>query len=59
MNDSEYKKRKPWHQRGRVWAVIGVVVLIILLFFWLDIADLSGAGDGGTNDEPMAVELNE
>ena len=34
------------HKRTQTWLVIGVVVLVVLLFFWVDIADLLGWGDG-------------
>ena len=33
-------------KRTQTWLVIGVVVLVVLLFFWVDIADLLGWGDG-------------
>lgn len=32
-------------KKGKVWLVIGVVVLIVLLFVWLSIADLWGDTD--------------
>lgn len=56
MNDYEkrIKEREEGRQERRIrnrkrtqtWLVIGVVVLVVLLFFWVDIADLLGWGDG-------------
>lgn len=56
MNDYErrLKNRKNERQerrarnrrRAQIWLVVGVVVLITLLFFWVDIADMLGWGDG-------------
>lgn len=59
MNDKERRERKPLHRRKSTWLVVGVVILIILLFFWVDIADIMGAGDGGTgvNEMPVGTEL--
>lgn len=45
MKDYDEKKR---HSRAtvHVWLAIGVVVLILLLLLWVDVADIVGAGDG-------------
>ena len=58
MNDKEMRQRKPWHRKTSTWIAVGVVILIVLLFFWVDIADIMGAGDGGTgvNEMPVSVD---
>lgn len=33
------------NSKGKVWLVIGVIVLIILLFVWLTVADFFGDTD--------------
>jgi hypothetical protein len=43
MNDSERHKKKK--SRINVWLLVGVIILIILLFVWLTIADLWGDTD--------------
>ncbi len=40
------ERRARNRRRAQIWLVVGVVVLITLLFFWVDIADLLGWGDG-------------
>lgn len=40
------KRRARNRRRAQIWLVVGVVVLITLLFFWVDIADMLGWGDG-------------
>lgn len=49
IKNREYERqerRKRNRRRAQIWIVIGVVVLIALLFFWVDIADIAGWGDG-------------
>lgn len=56
MNDYEkrIREREEGRQARRVrnrkrtqtLLVVGVVILVVLLFFWVDIADLLGWGDG-------------
>lgn len=40
------ERRARNRRRAQIWLVVGVVVLITLLFFWVDIADILGWGDG-------------
>lgn len=40
------ERRRHNRKRAQIWLVIGIVVLITLLFFWVDIADMLGWGDG-------------
>jgi|GEM_PF-5677367 type VI protein secretion system component VasF len=40
------ERRARNRRRAQIWLVVGVVVLITLLFFWVDIADMLGWGDG-------------
>lgn len=58
MNDKELSKKKPWHKKSSTWITIGVVILVVLLFLWVDIADIMGAGDGGTGVNEMPIELD-
>lgn len=55
MSNNEFRKRKPFHKRPSTWIVVGVIILIVLLFLWVDVADIAGAGDGG-NGYTEAVE---
>lgn len=40
------ERRARNRRRAQIWLVVGVVVLITLLFFWVDIANMLGWGDG-------------
>ncbi len=40
------ERRARNRRRAQIWLIVGVVVLITLLFFWVDIADMLGWGDG-------------
>lgn len=40
------ERRARNRRRAQIWLIAGVVVLITLLFFWVDIADMLGWGDG-------------
>lgn len=40
------ERRARNRRRAQIWLIFGVVVLITLLFFWVDIADMLGWGDG-------------
>lgn len=44
--EQRQERKRINRKRAQTWIVIGVVVLIVLLFFWVDIADLLGWGDG-------------
>lgn len=41
----EHKMRGQGRKRTNIWMVIGVVVLIVLLFVWLTVADFTGDTD--------------
>lgn len=41
----EDRKRRN-RKRTQIWVVTGIVVLILLLFLWVDFADIMGWGDG-------------
>lgn len=56
MNDNKANRKKKWHKRKSTWLAIGVVVLIVLLFLWVDVADIMGAGDGGTGVNELPIE---
>lgn len=43
MSNQEYRKRHG-RRKARIWIVAGVIVLILLLFFWVDIVELLGGG---------------
>lgn len=55
MSKKEQRKESAKHrhcERGKekvigASVVLGVVILIVLLLFWVDIADILGWGDGG------------
>lgn len=40
------QRKRTNRRRTQIWLVVGVVVLIVLLFFWVDLADIMGWGDG-------------
>lgn len=48
-NERRTDRRK---SKMSICLVIGVIVLILLLFFWVDIADILGFGDGAAMIAP-------
>lgn len=41
---SDQDKKSARRKRTQAWLVAGVIVLIVLLFFWADIVDMMGGG---------------
>lgn len=52
QNKEKVKRRRRHCEHGKekmigASVVLGIVILIVLLLFWVDIADILGWGDGG------------
>ena len=44
MNEKQRKQKFYHNRKVQTWAVVAVIVFVVLLFFWTDIAELLGQG---------------
>lgn len=49
------RRKKGDNQGTSTWIIIGIIALIVLLLFWVDIADMIGAGDGSAFVAPTST----